>query len=105
MNKVDPDLNIIRDREFICWAGSYERNPNDDPDYQQEVPDWIYEIDVDQNNVADIVELIIERGNAIRSDDPCDIPDHVLREIDRGVTGTELSFSVNTFIVKVFALF
>ena len=62
MNRVDPDLNIIRDREFICWAGSYERNPFDDPEYQQELPLWIYEIDVDQNNVADVVELILERG-------------------------------------------
>ena len=88
MNRVDPDLNIIRDREFICWAGSYERNPYDDPEYQQEVPNWIYDIDVDQNNVADIVELILERGRGIRSDNPCDIPDQVLREIDRGTGGT-----------------
>ena len=105
MSNVDPDLNIIRDREFICWAGSYERFPNDDEEYQQELPDWLYEIDVDQDNIADILELRLERGREIRSSDPCDIPDHVLQEIDRGIGGTQLSFSVNTFILKIFALF
>ena len=33
MSKVDPDLNTIRDREFICWAGTYERFPYDDDDF------------------------------------------------------------------------
>lgn len=88
MSRVDPDLNIIRDREFICWAGSYERNPYDDDDYQQELPEWIYDIDVDQDNIADVVELRLERGRDIRSSNPCDIPDNVLKEIDRGIGGT-----------------
>lgn len=49
---------------------------------------WVYEIDEDEDNIADIVEMIEENKNT-DFENHCEIPDSVFSELSKGSSEAE----------------